>query len=250
MSSRTTRSPEVGGSETRAEGNKAVAVGRVLGNFVISLVVGDGLKNAMGDASTWRVWNWPPFLIVVGLGAAALVIAPEGAQSQYTGVYVLLGLAVLLAGARIVGIVAPPATKALVSALSVLLAVGALLWVDRLTEHGEVNVTGRAEVSGPAPVGDGQTLSVAVADAPSRTHLRLALTVRDAVPAAQSCTPETTLTVALRGGGADSAHTDVRAGQQVDLPLGGAKGVRVDVTVHTDPGCRMTVSVDNAVLHG
>ncbi|GAA1924147.1 hypothetical protein GCM10009837_56810 [Streptomyces durmitorensis] len=250
MSPRTARTQRPSRSETRAEGNKAVAVGRVLGDFVISLVLGDGLKNAVGDASTWRVWNWPPFLIVLGLGTTALVIAPGGPQSQYAGVYVLLGLALLLAGARIVGIVAPSATKALVSALSVLLAVGALLWVDRLTEHGEVDVTGRAEIS-RGPVENGDLLSVVVADAPSRTHLRLALMVRDAVPDAQSCTPETRLTVALRGAGANSAHTDVRAGQAVDLPLGGAHGaLRVDVTVHTDPGCRMTVSVDDAVLHG
>ncbi|MFC8196733.1 hypothetical protein ACFUTV_15190 [Streptomyces sp. NPDC057298] len=238
-----------GGPSARGEGTWVTAVGQVLGNFVVSLVVGDALRSTLDNARSWRVWNWPPFAVVLGLGGAALLRAPEGPGGQLLWPYLMIGAAALIALVRVAGIRGHAAVQAVASALSVALAVGATVWVEQLRGHGEVDVTGLTTVAPSRPLGDGETLVVGVDGGPVRTHLRLVLRVDDADPDMQSCTPETRL--GLRLGGGPSTVTEVRSGRPVELPLGGARdGIRVTVTVHTDAGCRMNVFVDDAVLHG
>lgn len=233
----------------RAQGRWVTAVGQVLGNFVVSLVVGDALQSTLVGARNWRLWNWPPFAVVLGLGGAALLRTPEGPGDQFLWPYLMIGTAVLIALVRVAGIRGPAGAQALASALSVALAVGGTVWVEQLRSHGEVDVTGLTTVAPSRPLVDGEGLVVGVDGGPVRTHLRLVLRVDDADPDMQSCTPETTL--ALRLGGGSNTVSGVRSGRPVDMPLGGARdGLRVTVTVHTDTGCRMNVFVDDAVLHG
>ncbi|GGX41215.1 hypothetical protein [Streptomyces fructofermentans] len=237
------------GPDVRAEGRWATAVGQVLGNFVVSLVVGDALRNTLDGARSWRVWNWPPFAVVLGLCGVALVRTPEGPAGQFLWVRLALGAAVLIAFVRVAGARGPAAVQALASALSVALAVGGAVRTEQLRVHGEVDVTGLVRVVRPGPLKDGETLTLVVSGGPHRTHLRLVLQVEDETPARQSCTPDTDLAVRLEGG--RNTAGDVRSGRPVELPLGGAKGVlTVLVTVRTDKGCSMNVFVDDAVLRG
>ncbi|MBV1937214.1 hypothetical protein [Streptomyces sp. BV286] len=237
------------GPQVRAQGRWATAVGQVLGNFVVSLVVGDALQNTLDGARSWRVWNWPPFAVVLGLCGLALVRTPEGPADQFFWVRLALGAAVLIAFVRVAGARGPAAVQALASALSVALAVGGAVRVEQLRVHGEVDVTGLVRVEPSGPLRNGQTITVVVDGGPPRTHLRLVLQVEDANPERQSCTPDTHLSVRLGGG--RNTEGDVRSGRPVDLPLGGARdALTVLVTVRTDKGCSMTVFVDDAVLHG
>ncbi|MFI1416200.1 hypothetical protein ACH4Y0_40770 [Streptomyces sp. NPDC020707] len=238
-----------GGPSVRGEGTWVTAVGQVLGNFVVSLVVGDALQSTLDGARSWRVWNWPPFFVVLGLGGAALLRTPEGPGDQVLWSYLMIGSAVLIALVRVVGIRGRAGAQALASALSVALAVGGTVWVEQVRGHGEADVAGLTTVTPSRPLRDGETLVVGVDGGPVRTHLRLVLRVEDADPDMQSCTPETRL--ALRLGGGPSTVDDARSGRPVDIRLGGVRdGIRVTVTVRTDAGCRMNVFVDDAVLHG
>jgi hypothetical protein len=230
------------------QGRWVTAVGQVLGNLVVSLVVGDALKDAAEGVRSWRVWNWLPFLMVLGLGGTAL-LRMQGSSGQVLWVCLMLGVAAVAALVRVAGFRRPAAVAALVSALSVALAAGALVRAEYLRGHGEVDVMGRTTVSPERPLTDGETLDVVVRGGPGRTHLRLVLSVTDAFPDTQFCTPDTVLGVGLDGG-----HTpvpDIGSGEAVDLPLGGVRSdARVRVTVRTSHGCQMRVTVHDAVLHG
>ncbi|MDX2604690.1 hypothetical protein PV379_30485 [Streptomyces caniscabiei] len=230
------------------QGRWVTAVGQVLGNLVVSLVVGDALKDAAEGARSWRVWNWLPFLVVLGLGGTAL-LRTKGSSGQLLWVCLMLGVAVTAALVRVAGFRRPAAVAALVSALSVALAAGAVVRAEYLREHGEVDVKGRTKVSPDRPLTDGETLLVRVRSEVPRTHLRLVLTVTDAFPDTAYCAPDTSLDIALEGG--RTAVAEVRSGAVVDLPLGGARpDARVGVTVSTSHGCQMHVTVRDAVLHG
>jgi hypothetical protein len=154
-----------------AQGKWVTAVGQVLGNFVVSLVVGDALQSTFEGARKWRLWNWPPFAVVLGLCAAALIRAPEGPAGQFLWVYLMLGAALLITFVRVAGIQGPATVQGLASALSVALAVGGMVWVEQLRGHGEVDVTGLATVSPSRPLGGGETLTVNVDGGLARTHL-------------------------------------------------------------------------------
>ncbi|WP_327727849.1 hypothetical protein OG250_13445 [Streptomyces sp. NBC_00487] len=230
------------------QGRWVTAVGQVLGNFVVSLVVGDALKDAAEGVRSWRGWNWLPFLVVLALGGTALLRA-QGSSGQLPGVCVMLAVATAAALVRVAGFRRPAAVAALVSALSLALAAGALVRAEYLRGHGEVDVEGRTTVTPDRPLTDGETLDVVVRGGVARTHLRLVLSVAEAFPDTQFCTPDTSLDVALDGGRA--AVTDVTSGEAVDLPLGGVRpDARVRVVVRAPHGCQMRVTVHDAVLHG
>ncbi|MBE4740859.1 hypothetical protein [Streptomyces caniscabiei] len=230
------------------QGRWVTAVGQVLGNLVVSLVVGDALKDAAEGARSWRVWNWLPFLVVLGLGGTAL-LRTKGSSEQLLWVCLMLGVAVTAALVRVAGFRHPAAVAALVSALSVALAAGAVVRAEYLREHGEVDVKGRTTVSPSRSLTDGETLDVMVRGTQARTHLRLVLSVADAHEDTDFCTPDTTLDVGPGGG--RPPVIGVRSGEVVDLALGGSRpDAQVRVTVRTSPGCQMHVTVRDAVLHG
>lgn len=238
-----------GTSFIKSIGQGAVAVGQVAGDIIMSLFAGDATR-FVGDVKKWSIWNWPPFFLVLAMGAVALIRLPEGPTSQFAAMCLLLGLGVVATGWRVVGMTWSAPWRAFVSVVSVGLAVSGLVVVEHLREHGVVDVTGRSDISPAGPVSDAAALTVAVEGAPGRDHLRLVLSVDDAVPEGQTCTPETSLSVAPADRAGGSTVTGVRSGEAVDLPLGGSRDeVRVRVVVHTDQGCRMTVAVADAELY-
>ncbi|MYS80521.1 hypothetical protein [Embleya scabrispora] len=222
-----------------ARGRGAVAVAHVVGDVIVSVFAGDAKK-----------WSLPPFCLVMALAAAVLIRNPGGPQGQFTGTYILAGTAVLVAGSRALAIVGSERGRAAITVVSLTCVVAALVWTEHLRSHGEVDVTGRVAVAPRVPVSDGARIKLVIDDAPRRTRLRLTLAVEDAEPGAQSCTPETTLGVAVSGGGKRGAAEGFSGGEGVDLALGGPRGdVEATVTVHTEKGCLMNVSVATAVLH-
>ncbi|MBR7678764.1 hypothetical protein KDA82_38610, partial [Streptomyces daliensis] len=175
---------------------------------------------------------------------------------QLGWVYAVLGVAVVVSFARVVGV--PEGVpedrsgvrRGLMTGGSLLLAVLGLIGMDHYADHGEVAVTGTAQLIPNVPAGNGAEVELFVDNTPRRSMLRLALTVEDSAPGAQTCTPETEFTASLVGGGAPASTEGIRPGEAVEFPLGGQQGnVRVRFTVTTDEGCLMRVSVAEATLH-
>ncbi|MGX1311248.1 hypothetical protein RKD24_001367 [Streptomyces calvus] len=223
----------------------------------LSLVGGDW-REVAGQVRRWSGWNWPQFLLVLGLDAVALFIAPDGDTSRLGWLYAVMAVALLLSFCRVAGVVGALAERAgkgmayLPPTLSlgcVLLAFLAVVGMRYYADHGEVDVTGRARITAEEPLTDGGLLTVTVRNEPARDRVRLALVLADAVPGAQSCVPATTYDARLRGSGARRVE-GVRSEEAFSLPLGGIRGdVHVEVVLHTDTGCRMGVRVADAALH-
>ncbi|MFD3682889.1 hypothetical protein [Streptomyces sp. NPDC058613] len=58
------------------------------------------------------------------------------------------------------------------------------------------------------------------------------------------------VSLAMLGPGNQKPSEGVRSGKAVELSLGGGRAdVRAQLTVLTDPGCVMSVSVAKAILH-
>ncbi|NGN64888.1 hypothetical protein G5C51_13400 [Streptomyces sp. A7024] len=131
------------------------------------------------------------------------------------------------------------------------LLIAGVIWTELVRDTGEVDVTGRTHIS-PKVVQNGDTLTVTLEGQPNRHRLRLTLRAADAPgdwSGSQFCVPETQLGVALLGGNGKAQAERVDSGEHVDLRLGGSTKVRAQITVHTDLGCHMEVSVLKAVLH-
>lgn len=253
----TPEEPDAGrrGRFTIARGPGASAIG----TFVV--VIGEAVAKAFGELAAkvvgppaGRMRNWFLFILVLTLTSVAIIRSPGGPGGESNGVLLVCGLAVLASGWRAIGLGwlgpgAPVARHATVSALSLTLAITGPVWSEELRRHGDVDVRGRASVSPATSLQDGTAATVDIDDVPTRARLRVAFAVSDTLPAAQSCTPETRLDV---GANADphSVHRDVRSGSAVDIPLGGQRTqIRLRVTLRTDPGCRMNVSIAEAVAH-
>ncbi|MEI7032811.1 hypothetical protein [Streptomyces pratensis] len=215
----------------------------------MSVFLGD-LVDFTDKAKGWSVWNWPPFLLVVSLGAYALIVAPDGPARQFLWVYLVIGAAVALTLVRLV----LPARRlrshwrVLMSATALICSCAGAVGMDHLADHGEIDVTGLSSISAGA-VTDGSQLRLVVDSPADRSRLRLTLTIRDAAKAAQFCAPEARYSAQLRGN-TSTRVDDVRSGQTVDFPLGGLQGaIDVEITLRTEEGCRMSLSVADAVLH-
>ncbi|NUK46097.1 hypothetical protein HRW13_35700 [Streptomyces lunaelactis] len=235
--------------QVASHGEGAPAIGKV-GKLFLSVFVGDPAE-FIGNVKRWSGWNWPPFFLVITLGAVALIIAPGGPTDQFLWVYFAIGAAVVVAFCRVIGVGSRDSSavwRALMTGGSLLLAVLGIVGMDHLADHGEVDVTGRTRIS-PATGTNGSGLRVVGNAPPERAQLRLVLTVADAVPGAQSCTPDTEMAVQLPNN-ANTLVADVTSGQPVEFPLGGLRDrIVVDVDLLTEDGCRMSVSVAEAALH-
>ncbi|WP_433404806.1 hypothetical protein [Streptomyces sp. CA-146814] len=233
---------------TITHGPNSPAIGFV-GKLFLSVFFGDS-ADFTDRAKGWSVWNWPPFLLVVSLGAYALIAAPDGPARQFLWVHLALGAAVALALIRLVlparGTRAP--WRVLMSAAAVICSCVGAVGMDHLADHGEIDVTGRSRMSGET-VTNGSQLRLVVDSPADRARLRLTLTIRDAAKAAQFCAPETRYSAQLLGN-TGTRVDDVRSGQTVAFPLGGLQGaIDVEITLLTEEGCRMNLSVAAAVLH-
>jgi hypothetical protein len=223
----------------------------------LSLVGGDW-REVAGDVRRWSVWNWPQFLLVLLLDAVALLTAPEDTSTGVGWLYGVMVVTLVLSFCRVAGVVGVLADRAgprwayLPPSLSfgcVLLAALAVVGMRYYDEHGAVDVTGRTTVTPKGSLRDGERLTVTVQNDPARDHLRLVFELADAAPGAQSCLPATTYDARIQGSGTGRAE-GVHSGEAFSLPLGGARGtVRVEAVLHTDKGCRMSVSVARAALH-
>lgn len=234
--------------DTITHGPNSPAIGFV-GKLFLSVFFGDS-ADFTDRAKGWSVWNWPPFLLVVSLGAYALIAAPDGPARQFLWVHLALGTAVALALIRLVlparGTRAP--WRVLMSAAAVICSCAGAVGMDHLADHGEIDVTGRSRISGET-VTNGSQLRLVVDSPADRARLRLTLTIRDAAKAAQFCAPETRYSAQLLGN-TSTRVDDVRSGQTVAFPLGGLQGaIDVEITLLTEEGCRMNLSVADAVLH-
>lgn len=239
--------------DTVTHGDNSPAIGFV-GKLFLSVFFGDAV-DLTDRAKRWSFWNWPPFLLVVLLGAYALIYAPDGPARQFLWVHLALGAAVALALVRLVLPVRGTRAygRVLMSAAAVICSFAGVVGMDHLADHGEIDVTGRSRVSGGAAgdgtFTDGSQLRLVVDSPADRARLRLTLTIRDAAKAAQFCSPETRYSAQLPGN-TSTRVDDVRSGQTVEFPLGGLRGaIDVEITLLTEEGCRMNLSVANAVLH-
>ncbi|MFJ9639368.1 hypothetical protein [Streptomyces sp. NPDC101178] len=233
---------------TTTHGPNSPAVGFV-GKLFLSVFFGDS-ADFTDRAKGWSVWNWPPFLLVMSLGAYALIAAPDGPARQFLWVYLALGAAVALALVRLVlparGTRAP--WRVLMSAAAVICSCAGAVGMDHLADHGEIDVTGLSSMSGET-VTNGSRLRLVVDGPADRARLRLTLTIRDAAKAAQFCAPETRYSAQLLGN-TGTRVDDVRSGQTIAFPLGGLQGaIDLEITLLTEEGCRMNLSVAAAVLH-
>jgi hypothetical protein len=236
-------------SRASTSGDQSPAIGFVSKLF-LSVFVGDVVEFA-DKAKRWGGWNWPPFLLVLSLGSVALLSAPDGPFHQFVWVYTAIGAALALALARLI---APSGGRrarrwrVLVSATAVICAVAGTIGMDHLAEHGEIDVTGRTRIT-PDTATNGSRLRLVVDSAAERSRLRLTLTITDAARRSQFCGPETTYTAELPGN-ANTRVEGVRSGQAVEFPLGGLEGeIEARITLLTDEGCRMSLSVADVVLH-
>ncbi|PVC85542.1 hypothetical protein DBP19_27390 [Streptomyces sp. CS090A] len=239
--------------DTVTHGDNSPAIGFV-GKLFLSVFLGD-FVDFTDQAKRWSGWNWPPFLLVVSLGAYALIYAPDGPARQFLWVHLALGTAVALA---LVRLVLPARSsrahgRVLMSAAAVICSFAGVVGMDHLADHGEVDVTGRTRISGgtvtDSTVTNGSRLRLVVDSPADRSRLRLTLTVRDADKAAQFCAPETRYSAQLLGN-TSTRVDDVRSGQTIGFPLGGLQGaIDVEITLLTDEGCRMNLFVTDAVLH-
>ena len=236
------------GDDVRITG-EGTLIGKV-GKLFLSVFVGDVVELA-DKAKRWSGWNWPPFLLVVTLGSTDLISAPDGPVRQFLWVHLAIGTAVTLA---LIRLVTPSGgnrglrRRMLMSATAVLCAFAGTVGMDNLADHGEIDVTGRTRIS-PGTATDGSKLRLTVDSPAERSHLRLTLTITDALPGSQSCTPETSYSAQLPGN-ENTRVEGVRSGQAVEFPLGGLQGEIVAlVTMATDAGCRMRVSVADVALY-
>lgn len=229
------------------------AIGKV-SQLAMSFFAGDGRQLAE-DAKAWNIWNWPPFLLVVGLSATAKLIQPRGPAAQFWWVWVAIAVAFALSLVRLVGVpgaLASRVRRSLMSALSLALAVTALVGMDQLKQHGEVNVTGQTRLTPSSTVHNGSHFHVTVQHPPDRSYLRLKLNIEDA-PARtdiQSCTPSTRYSAQVARTSDTRRKRALRSGRSVELRLRGPHDdVRVDITLTTDSGCLMKATVAEAALH-
>lgn len=200
--------------------------------------------------------RWLPLL----LACAALVIAgsrqPEGPPGQYALWFVLAGLSLVTAAARV--LLRRPRDARVVGALSlvsVLTTVGGWLAFQNIEAHGEIDVTGQVRTEGRQPLDDGANDALTLRlDAPAlkepRNALRLTLAIDDHDPAGPTCLTDTTATISLLTSGVAAQQEEIRPGGTVDLALGArASTVRIHLKLHTARGCRMDVQATGAVLH-
>ncbi|WP_326654612.1 MULTISPECIES: hypothetical protein [unclassified Streptomyces] len=237
--------------DVKSTGSGSLTIGKV-GRVVLSLFAGD-VSEFSGRAKRWSGWNWPPFFLVLALGATALIAGPSGPARQFVWVYAAIGTAVVLSFCRVVGVVGDsrsPVPRALVQGSALLLAVLGLVGMDHLAEHGEIDVTGRTHLSPSGPMTRMSAAQIVVDGPAQRSWLRLTVAVEDADPLQQSCTPESELTLQLIGGSNTGRVEGVRAGMPVELPLGGSRTeVRVQVALSAEEGCLLAVSVASAAFH-
>ncbi|QTE03081.1 hypothetical protein [Streptomyces cyanogenus] len=239
-----------GPHSAHTSGNYSPAFGFV-GKLFLSVIVGDVVAFA-DRAKHWGGWNWPPFLLVVLLGSYALISAPNGPPHQFVYVYLAIAGSLVLALARL----AHPKSdmlarhwRALISAAAVMLAVAGTVGMDYLSDHGEIDVSGRTSLTPRGEVTRGSELSLVVAGPTDRAHLRLQLTISDAKEDEGFCKPESRYAAQIRDRGSTRVE-EVRSGRTVDFPLGGLQGqIEVQITLWTEEGCQMNVSVAEAVLH-
>lgn len=187
--------------DVKSTGSGSLTIGKV-GRVVLSLFAGD-VSEFSGRAKRWSGWNWPPFFLVLALGATALIAGPSGPARQFVWVYAAIGTAVVLSFCRVVGVVGDsrsPVPRALVQGSALLLAVLGLVGMDHLAEHGEIDVTGRTHLSPSGPMTRMSAAQIVVDGPAQRSWLRLTVAVEDADPLQQSCTPESELTLQLIGG--------------------------------------------------
>ncbi|GGW65120.1 hypothetical protein [Streptomyces xantholiticus] len=239
--------PTQGGTVT--SGDNSPAIGFV-GKLFLSVFVGDVVEFA-DKAKSWGGWNWPPFLLVVSLGSYALISAPDGPLRQFLWVYLAIVAAV---GLALVRLISPSGEKrarhwrVLMSATAVICAVAGTIGMDHLSEHGEIDVTGRTGITA-GTVTNGSRLRLVVDSPADRSRLRLTLTIRDAARSSQFCAPETRYSAQLRGN-ASTRVENVESGRTIEFPLGGLQGeIDVRITLLTDEGCLMNLFVEDAVLH-
>ncbi|GFH36834.1 hypothetical protein [Streptomyces pacificus] len=234
----------------QTHGDSSQAIGFV-GKLFLSIFVGDVVEFA-DRAKHWGGWNWPPFLLVLLLGSYALISAPDGPPHQFVYVYLAIAGSLVLALGRL----AHPKSdrlarhwRVLMSAAAVMLAVAATVGMDYLSDHGEIDITGRTSLTPRGEVTSGSELSLVVTGPTDRAHLRLKLTISDAKGDQGFCEPESRYAAQLR----DRASTrveEVRSGRTVDFPLGGLQGqIEVQIALRTNEGCQMNVSVAEAALH-
>ncbi|MFF2363820.1 hypothetical protein ACFVU0_14040 [Streptomyces sp. NPDC058122] len=239
-----------GQHNTQTHGNNSPAIGFV-GKLFLSIFVGDVVEFA-DRVKHWGGWNWPPFLLVVLLGSYALISAPDGPPHQFVYVYLAIAGSLVLALARLAHPRSdrlPRHWRVLISAAAVMLAVAGTVGMDYLSDHGEIDVSGRTRLTPRGEVTTGSELILVVTGPTDRAHLRLKLTISDANEDEGFCKPESRYAAQLR----DHASTrveEVRSDRTIDFPLGGLQGqIEVQITLWTDEGCQMNVSVAEAVLH-
>ncbi|OPC79049.1 hypothetical protein B4N89_33665 [Embleya scabrispora] len=210
--------------------------------------MGDVIINVFADGT--KKWRLPPFLLVGALVGTALLRSPSGPQGASRWIHLLMVVAVMATGVRAFALLESERDRVLMTVLSFACVIAACVWTEYLRVHGEVDVTGRVEVTHARSVSDGGRIDLVIDGTPRRTHLRLTFAVEDADGRTQSCVPETRLDVALTGRGRPVVVERVVAGTPVDLALGGLRsGVSAALTLHTDAGCAMNVSVATAIVH-
>ncbi|MFF3495299.1 hypothetical protein ACFYWS_28565 [Streptomyces sp. NPDC002795] len=253
------------GSTTTTTGDHSAAIGQVGPNATFNL----GGIRFRKDVAWLAVLASVVIVATVGFTVFAVVHWPGGPQNQYTGFYVLVVVAVLVAGAatlypadragqvRDEGQARAEAKRRKVvrSALTVVSALccggGALAWVD-VDRTGEVGV--EMHISGAQPVGHrGDPLTVEMLrplPGDVRDSLRLRLTIEDDDPDTPTCVGRTTATITAVTSGISPGTKEVPTTSTVDFDLGGREGaVRFEVAVHTETGCAMRLAQARGTLH-
>lgn len=265
--------PAASASETgdaqASDGGTAVS-GSVVGSNLSSTRIAHQ-SNRWYTLFLWeRAAGWSLLPVVVGLIAvAALVRQPQGRMGQFVLVYMLLAAAILasvllavLAGepvgrgraapspARTVGGISSRAGLRLLTVMLCLAAAGSgLLRMEYLRDHGEVDVSGfRLEKA--TGVGNGEWATLVLDEGAERDRMKATVSIKDPNPNGGSCARGTDLDVALEGGTPTRTNESLSDGGTADLRLEDKREIRVRLTVHTIPGCRVDLGVTGVLLYG
>ncbi|MEK2476382.1 MULTISPECIES: hypothetical protein [Streptomyces] len=231
--------PEHLHNEATATGDHSIAAGNIR-NVVI--------RWALQHPSA----RWLPLL----LACAALVVTgtawPDGPASQYVLWGALVAVALGTAAARV--LVQRPRDARIVATLSlvsVLATVGAWLAFRDVATHGEIDATGKITSKAPDLVdGAPLTLTLRVSPGEARDALRLTLAIDDHDPTAPTCRPVSSVALTSPPYGGAATPAAIHDGGTFDIPVDPqARTVRIDLTLHTDHGCRMDITTTEATLH-
>ncbi|MFD7667622.1 hypothetical protein [Streptomyces sp. NPDC059788] len=255
--------------KAKADTGGTAVSGTVVGSTISSTTIGHQSNNwySLFSRKEKMAAGWGLYLILALISVVVLVMQPEGPWEQFVLPYVLLIAAHFVCLFLALDAWAwngqerrnwlwlnrsstlPGQVRLVISFLCLAVALLALLRMAYLRDHGELDVTNSVAISGGHRLKDKEAALLTVNPKDPRRYLLLNMTVESSKPYT-SCKSDTTLDLWLVGPQSGEQHENLRSGKPVELALGEKRTkVKVQLMVHTAPGCEVDVRVAKAALH-